>query len=96
MQHAIAHGSEDVAFKSLGLYTHQELLAWELANKLDDPAGISLYRSHCQRYPEAVIRQALTDAIQVPASMLKQGRITLFNYYLFQHHDQGANQNPGR
>jgi hypothetical protein len=95
MQHAIANGPNDGAFKSIGFYAHRELLAWELAKALDDPAGINLYRSYCHRYPEELVRRALNEAGQVPAIKLKKGRIALF-CYLLQHHAQGTTKNPGR
>ena len=51
MHNNIASDACNGAFKSIGFCAKQELLARHLAKDLDDPAGINLYRSYCQRYP---------------------------------------------
>lgn len=80
--HAIARTPEDRAFKRIGLVARQELLAWELANAFDDPAGIDIYRSYCRRFTEEQIRTALREARQSSAVRHTQGRSELFMRYL--------------
>ena len=95
MQHATMHGPDDGAFKAIGSYAHQELLAWDLARVLDDPDGIALYRSYCQRYPEELLRKVLGEVKQVPATgQAKKGRIEIFNH-LLKHYAQGTTENLG-
>ncbi len=94
MQHATAHDPGDRAFKTIGSCAHQELLAWELAKALDDPAGIGRYRSCCRRYPEELLRKVLSEVNQAAATRTKEARLILFNH-LLQHYAQGTTENPG-
>ena len=94
MQQAVTSGPDDGAFKSIGACAHQELLAWELARSLDDPAGIDLYRSYCRKYPEELLKKAMTEVGAVPAYAIKKGRSELFNY-LIHKYAQGTIENRG-
>jgi hypothetical protein len=79
----------------IGPYAKQEMLAWELANALDDPAGIHLYRSYCRKYPERLLRDVLAEVRELPGYKVKKGRGALFNY-LIQQHAQRTTKNSGR
>jgi hypothetical protein len=95
MQQIIAHSPDNSGFKGIGSFARQELLAWDLARSLDDPAGIKLYRAYSQRYPERLLRRALAGAAEVPAHKINKSRGALFTY-LVQHYAKGTTQNPGR
>ena len=86
---------DDGAFKSIGSYAWQELLAWDLAKALNDPHGINLYRSYCRKYPEELLRKALAEVRELPSHKIKKGRGALFNY-LVQLYAKGTTENPGR
>ena len=94
MQHVTAYDPGDRAFKTVGSCARQELLAWELARALDDHGGIRLYRSYCRKYPEELLRKALSEIQEVPANKIKKGHAALFNY-LVQQYAQGTTENPG-
>lgn len=82
-------------FRQVGTLVHEELLAQELANALDDPAGIQLYRSYCAKYPERLLRKVLSLVQGVPRSQITQSRGALFNF-LIQQHAKGTNDHSGR
>lgn len=94
MHYAIAPDSDDRAFKTVGFYTQQELLARELATALNDSAGINLYRSYVRKYPEELLRKALLEAKRLPAGSVTRSRGALFTH-LVQHYAQGTTENPG-
>ena len=73
----------------------QELLAWELAKALDDPGGISLYRSYCQQIPGRASEKGVErgEGKCLPTQSRKV-EVALFNY-LLQQYAQGTTENPG-
>jgi hypothetical protein len=81
-------------FTAIGVSVHQEVLAQELAQKLNDETGINLYRSYCAKYPESLLRNSLAEVEALPQEQITKGRGALFNY-LVQHHAKGATENPG-
>ena len=95
MHQLAMYGPDERAFKSIGSCAHEELLAWELARALDDPAHIALYRSYCQHYPEGLLQRALSEVQRAGAASITKGRAQLFTN-LLQQHAQGTTENPGR
>ena len=91
----IGHPRPGGGFTSITAHVEQELLARALAKGLNDAAGINLYRSYAARYPEWLLRKALTEVAAVPAEQIRKGRGALFNY-LVQHYGKGITYNPGR
>jgi hypothetical protein len=83
------------AFTSIGPGLRQEQLAQELARRLNDAAGIHLYRSYCAKYPEWLLRKVLAEVEARPPERINKGRGALFNY-LVQHYAKGTTENPGR
>jgi hypothetical protein len=81
-------------FASIGPSIQREVLARELARRLNDAAGINLYRSYAAKYPEALLRNVLAEVEVLPPERITKGRGALFNY-LVQHHAKGATENPG-
>jgi hypothetical protein len=81
-------------FTGIGASVGQEVFAQELATKLNDPAGIQLYRSYSARYPEWLLRKVLAEVVVMPPERITKSRGALFNY-LIQHYDEGATEHPG-
>ena len=74
--------------------TREELLAWELANSLNDVKGIPLYVSYARKYPEPFLRGVLAVALDIPIEKIRKSRGALFNY-LVQKHGKEYIKNPG-
>ena len=88
-------GRSNRGFEAVGTLAGRELLAQELAKALDDPAGIEFYRSYCGRFPERLLRDALSQVQRIPPDQITKGRGALFTY-LVQHHAKGTTEDPGR
>ena len=67
--------------------TRKELFASEIAEKLDDRRNIRQYFSYTRRYPEIVLREFLSQALQTPLHRIKKSRAALF-VYLVKIYDQ--------
>jgi hypothetical protein len=89
-----AYKSREPGFTAIGPGAQRMLLAQELASRLNDPAGISLYRSYAGKYPESLLREVLADVEALPPEYFTKGRGALFNY-LVQHYAKGTTENPG-
>jgi hypothetical protein len=63
----------------------QELLAWDLAMALNDPAGIRFYRFCARRYPEAQLRRILAGVMEIPPERIRRSRAALFNFLIQKH-----------
>ena len=72
----------------------KELLAWDLANNLNDLSNLPLFISYANKYSSGLLRKALGDALEVPLSKIKKSRGALFNHLVKKYAGQ-ANQNPG-
>jgi hypothetical protein len=68
-----------------GSQARQELLAWDLATALDDPAGIRFYRCCARRYPEAQLRRILAGVMEIPPEKIRRSRAALFNFLIQKH-----------
>lgn len=90
----IARGPTQGGFARIGVGIQQELLAQKLAQKLNDAAGINLYRSYAAKHPEWLLRKVLVEVEAVPAERITKGRGALFNY-LVQYHAKRITENPG-
>jgi biotin operon repressor len=71
--------------KDLTPRTKEELLAWDLAQGLDDRKGLPLYLHYARKYPEGALRRALSEARAVPAAQIKKSRGALFNHLMKQY-----------
>lgn len=60
--------------------TEKEVLAVDIAYKLNDLANIPLYISYANKYPEGVLLKALGEALEVPQQKIKKTRGALFNH----------------
>jgi hypothetical protein len=58
--------------------TREELLAWDLATGLNDILSLSGYLSLAKKYPESLLRRALSEARA--EREIRRSRITLFNH----------------
>jgi len=90
----IANSPTERGFTGIGVSVQQELLAQELAKRLNDAAGINLYRSYAAKYPERLLRKVLAEVEDRPSEQITKGRGALFNY-LVQHYAKGATENSG-
>lgn len=73
----------------------KQLLALELADALDDRKSLALYIAYSRRYPERLLRKALTEAKDIPSNKIKKSRAALFNH-LVQKHAQETFKDSGR
>lgn len=62
--------------------TRQELLAFDLAEALDDRKSLSVYLSYARRYPESILRRILGDVKEIPISEIKKSRAALFSFLI--------------
>ncbi len=60
--------------------TRQEMLALDLAEALDDLAGLPLYISFAKKYPEDFLRQVLGEVREIPREKIRKSRGALFNH----------------
>jgi len=90
-RHGYSSDSTGRAFKSIGFCAKQELLAWDLVKDLEDPAGINLYRSYSQKYPERLLRRVLSEVKEIPDNKIKKGRGALFNFLVQQYAKEAIN-----
>jgi len=72
----------------------KELLAWDLANNLNDTANLPFYISYANRYSSGLLRKALGAALEVPANRIRKSRGALFNHLVKKYAEQ-TNENPG-
>lgn len=71
-----------------------ELLAHELAQSLDDAAGMNHYRACCWKHPEWLLRKVASEVIAMTSTSIAKPRSELFNE-LLQHYAKGTSENPG-
>ncbi len=64
--------------------TRKELLAFDIATSLKDQENIKRYLAYTERYPEEILRTALSQVKQTPDQRIKKSRVALFTYLL--HH----------
>lgn len=87
---------DDIDFKNFDLSTcktREELLAYDLAQSLDDFPGLPLYLSYSRKYPEYLLRETLSKVKDIPGSQIKTSRGALFNF-LIQKHAQESTDGP--
>lgn len=72
--------------------TEQELLAVDIAYKLNDLANLALYIAYANKYPENLLRKVLGEVMEIPLSKIKRTRGALFNHLVQKYAKQG---NPG-
>ncbi len=58
--------------------TREELLAWDLATDLNDALSLSGYLSLAKKYPESLLRRALSEARA--EREIRKSRVALFNH----------------
>ena len=59
---------------------HNEILAQELASRLNDEAHLSLYRKFVQKLPVDVLKRILSEVTAVPTEKIRKSRGALFTY----------------
>ena len=67
-------------------HLRQEGLAHMLANTLNDPGALSLYKTYVQRYPHGFLRDTLAKVMAIPQEKIRSNRAALF-VYLVQQYD---------
>lgn len=75
--------------------TREELLAYDLATALNDSEKIPWYLYLAGRYPENLLRRVLSEAKEVPQSLIRKSRTALFNH-LLQRHGEKVDHYPRR
>lgn len=70
----------------------KELLAVDMAYKLNDVANLPLYISYANRYPASLLRKAMGEVMEIPLSNIRKTRGALFNHLVQKYAKQS---NPG-
>lgn len=65
---------------SFNPHTRRDYIALELANELNDTDNLAFYIKCTRKYPETILRKALSMALKMPAYKIKKSRGALFNY----------------
>jgi hypothetical protein len=60
--------------------TREQLLALDLAQGLNDQAGLPLYLSYAKRFPESDLRAIMGAVREIPVGQIKKSRGALFNH----------------
>lgn len=60
----------------------RELFAHTIAQELDDPEHVSLYRQYCKKYPLAIIYRAYAEAKSIPPEQIRKSRAAIFFYLI--------------
>ncbi len=68
-----------------------ELLALDLAEKLNDYEGIALYISYAKKYPESLLRGVLGEVMEIPDEKIKKSRGALFNHLVKRYGQENYN-----
>jgi hypothetical protein len=63
----------------------KELLAWDIANNLNDITSLHFYLSLANRYPAGLLRKALGATLEVPSARIRKSRGALFNHLVQQY-----------
>ena len=50
----------------MGIYTREQLLAWDLATELNDKRKLGFYMRLAKKYPERLLREILAIVKQTP------------------------------
>ncbi len=58
----------------------EELLAWDIAQSLDDEKNLGLYISYCRKYPGDIIWRAFGETKEISTEKIKKSRGALFTY----------------
>lgn len=58
----------------------KELLAWDLANNLNDMTSLPLFISYANKYPAGFLRKVLGTVMEVPSERIRKSRGALFNH----------------
>ena len=72
--------------------TEKELLAADLAYKLNDLSNLPLYISYANKYPDNLLRKVLGEVMEIPQSKIKKTRGALFNHLVQKY---ARESNPG-
>jgi len=80
-------------FKNFIPRNRQELLALDLAERLDDYEGIALYISYSKKYPESILRRVLSQVMEIPDEKIRKSRGALFNHLVKRYGQENYNSN---
>lgn len=72
--------------------TEKELLAADLAYKLNDLPNLPMYIAYANKYPEVLLRKASGAAMEMPQNKIKKTRGALFNHLVQKY---ARESNPG-
>jgi biotin operon repressor len=62
--------------------TREELVASDIASGLKDSTNIHHFIELAKKYPESLLRRALSEAREMPDNKIKKSRTALFNYLI--------------
>lgn len=69
----------------------KELLAADIAQKLNDLANLPLYISYANKYSDHILRMILGQVMEIPAEKITKTRGALFNFLVQRY----GEKNPG-
>ena len=74
--------SGPVQTKELLPQTREELVASDISAGLKDAKNMLLFRNIAKKYPESLLRRALSEVKEIPDDKIRKSRTALFNYLL--------------
>jgi hypothetical protein len=74
--------------------TQGELLAFDVANALNDLPNLAFYLAYVKKYPETLVRQTLAVVKNIPDAKIRKSRGALFNYLMQKHGGAKAENHP--
>lgn len=70
-----------------------EALAYHLADSLDDPGALPLFKVYAKRYPPYFLRDTLAKVLSMPQEKIRTNRAALF-VHLVQQYDPKYHARP--
>jgi len=65
--------------------TKEELIAYDIVRELGEPNNFPLFLSYARKYPERILREALSAVKQTPNNKIRKSRGAFFIYLLKKH-----------
>jgi hypothetical protein len=73
--------------------TREEFIAYDLAESLKDPKGVSRYLSYAKRFSESFLRGILGNVMEIPDEKIRKSRAALFNHIINKNISKHAKDN---
>jgi hypothetical protein len=77
----------------MDLTEHEQILALEIAETLDDMKSLLTHQRLVRKYSESYLREQLAKAMATPKEEIRRNRAALY-MYLVNQHEQAKKNNP--